>query len=94
MLLYAVIADLFDWLATLNSINTFVTHDQTLLFSQFKLGMVGGDMMDGSMVDGSMVNGMVGSMSVVDNTVVTSMMDTMDKLSLFSVCGGDCSDKG
>ena len=39
------------------------------------------------MVD-SMVNG-----SMVDS-MVADMMDTMDKLSLFSVCGGDCSDKG
>jgi hypothetical protein len=40
----------------------------------------------------SMVDSMV-NRSMVDS-MVADMMDTMDKLSLFSVCGGDCSNKG
>jgi hypothetical protein len=79
-----------DWGAHFSGFNNI--DDWAVVFGVFRdISVVG--MVD-SMVDGSMVNSMVGSMSVVDNRVVASMMDTMDKLSLFSVCGGECSDKG
>jgi hypothetical protein len=79
-----------DWGAHFSGFNNI--DDWAVVFGVFRdISVVG--MVD-SMVDGSMVNGMVGSMSMVDNRVVASMMDTMDKLSLFSVCGWECSDKG